>query len=206
MSPPLEFATLIAAYLLGAMPFSYWVGLGRGVDVRAAGSGNVGATNVMRTAGHAAGLLAFVLDVSKGAAAGALAHWLDPRGWLGPAAAACAVVGHMYPIWLRFRGGKGVATAFGAFIMLAPEAAILGLIAFVLTLTVTRYVSVASIVAAVVLALLTPVCGASHWTSVGVAVVATLVVLKHHANLGRLASGAEPRVRRWAIPRGGAGR
>src|SRR5688572_11405613 len=120
---------LIAAYLLGSIPFSYLVARWRGVDVRRAGSGNVGATNVMRTAGPAAGIAALVLDAAKGAGAAMLAqaaaarHAPDMSDVLPGGAAAAAVLGHVYPVWLGFRGGKGVSTGAGAFVPLAPLAA-----------------------------------------------------------------------------------
>jgi hypothetical protein len=115
---------LASAYLLGSLPFSFLVARFFGVkDVRAVGSGNVGATNVMRSAGKVAGILAFLLDAAKGALAVLLAQRLfGEASPLGPAAAAAAVAGHMYPVWLGFRGGKGVATGAGAFLPLAPLA------------------------------------------------------------------------------------
>src|SRR5512134_2415391 len=137
---------LVASYLLGSIPFSYLVARQRGVDVRRVGSGNVGATNVMRNVGKGAGLLAFVLDAAKGAAAALIAL----RSGLGPTlasmAAVAAIVGHMYPVWLRFQGGKGVATGAGAFLPLAPIATGVAVVAFGGTLAVTRYVSVGSMV------------------------------------------------------------
>jgi glycerol-3-phosphate acyltransferase PlsY len=142
---------LASAYLLGSLPFSFLVARFFGVkDVRAVGSGNVGATNVMRSAGKVAGILAFLLDAAKGALAVLLAQRLcGEASPLGPAAAAAAVAGHMYPVWLGFRGGKGVATGAGAFLPLAPLATAVGLSTFGLILAMTRYVSVASMSAAV---------------------------------------------------------
>ncbi|HET8647068.1 MAG TPA: glycerol-3-phosphate acyltransferase, partial [Vicinamibacteria bacterium] len=127
-------AVLLGAYLLGSVPFSYLVARRKGVDVRRVGSGNVGATNVMRNVSVAAGLFAFLLDAAKGAAAVVLARLVEPTGPLPALAGVLAVLGHMYPVWLRFRGGKGVATGAGAFLPLAPvaTAAALGMFALAL--------------------------------------------------------------------------
>ena len=131
---------LIGAYLIGSIPFSFLVARARGVDVRRVGSGNVGATNVMRSAGTAAGLVAFALDAAKGAGAAWLAKELtgdaspEMAGVLPAAAAALAVLGHVFPVWLGFRGGKGVATGAGAFVPLAPVAAAVAIGAFALVL------------------------------------------------------------------------
>ena len=148
----------LASYLIGSIPFSYLVARAFGVsDVRRVGSGNVGATNVLRTAGKPAGVLAFLLDAGKGALAA------EPRDRAAcpvitrfpPLAAVAAVVGHMYPVWLRFHGGKGVATGFGAFAPLAPLAAGSAVVAFAVVAAATRYVSLGSIAGAVALAALT---------------------------------------------------
>jgi glycerol-3-phosphate acyltransferase PlsY len=192
------FILFAGAYLLGSLPFSFLVARWFGVkDVRTVGSGNVGATNVMRSAGALAGALAFLLDASKGALAALAARaWLGPADPMVPVAGAVAVLGHMYPVWLGFRGGKGVATGAGAFLPLAPSAAAAGLVAFVLTLAATRYVSAASLVGAAVLAGGTFVAGApaaTCWTAVA---VAALVVAKHRENLKRLAAGTESRLGR----------
>jgi glycerol-3-phosphate acyltransferase PlsY len=194
---------VVAAYLIGSIPFSFVVARAFGVaDVRRVGSGNVGATNVLRSAGKAAGALAFVLDVAKGAAASGLALWLAPEPAAIPAFAALAgVLGHLYPVWLGFRGGKGVATGLGAFAPLAPGAALGAAALFLVALGVTRYVSVGSIVAAVGLAVLARVLGAPA-PVVGVAAfTAALVVVRHRSNLRRLWAGSERRA--GASPEGG---
>jgi hypothetical protein len=119
----MTFALVLAAsYLLGSIPFSYLVARLRGVDVRTVGSGNVGATNVMRNVGKTAGLAAFALDAAKGAAAAVIAQRVGLGVGLAALAAVAAIFGHMYPVWLGFRGGKGVATGAGAFLPLAPLA------------------------------------------------------------------------------------
>lgn len=186
--------TLVGGYLLGSIPFSYWVARRFGVsDVRKVGSGNVGATNVMRTAGRTAGLLAFGLDALKGATASVLALRLEPGGALPAWAAVGAVLGHMFPVWLGFRGGKGVATGAGAFLPLAPLAAAAGVAAFGLVLATFRYVSLASIAGAAVLAAAAWF-AASRPVAVAAAGLAALIAWKHRGNLERLARGTERRI------------
>lgn len=193
---------LAASYLLGSIPFSYLVARQRGVDVRRVGSGNVGATNVMRNVGKGAGLLAFVLDAAKGAAAALIAQRSGLGDALAALAAVAAILGHMYPVWLRFRGGKGVATGAGAFLPLAPLAVGGAFVAFALTLALTRYVSVGSMAAAVVLAVLAALTGAPRPVWIAAAVMAALILWKHRGNMERLASGTESRLGRPA-PAGG---
>jgi acyl phosphate:glycerol-3-phosphate acyltransferase len=185
---------LVASYLLGSIPFSFLVARLRGVDVRTVGSGNVGATNVMRSAGRAAGIAAFLLDAGKGAAAAWIARRLAPGHTLASLAAMAAIVGHMYPVWLRFRGGKGVATGAGAFLPLAPLATASGLAAFAVTAIATRYVSVGSMTGAVVLAASAAALGAPVPVWGAAAAMAALIVWKHRANLRRLADGTESRM------------
>jgi len=194
---PVSLLTLLGAYLLGSIPFSYLVARRWGIaDVRRVGSGNVGATNVMRSAGTAAGLVAFALDALKGAAASLAALALAPQGSLPALAAVGAVLGHMYPVWLGFKGGKGVATGAGAFLPLVPVAAAAALLAFALTLAATRYVSLASISGAVVLAVAAFLGGAPGSVARAAAGLAALIVWKHRSNLERLARGAESRLGR----------
>jgi len=184
-----------AAYLVGSIPFSFLVARAFGVaDVRRVGSGNVGATNVLRSAGRKAGGLALLLDAAKGAAASLLAMSLAPDQELTWAlAAVAAVLGHMYPVWLRFQGGKGVATGLGAFAPLSPTAALGATGLFVLVLVATRYVSLSSIVGAVTLALLTLVLGSQGPVVWAAAVAAGLVAVRHRSNLHRLWTGEERR-------------
>ena len=193
---PRFLALLGAAYLLGSIPFSFVVARWFGVeDVRRVGSGNVGATNVMRSAGKAAGALAFLLDAVKGAGAAFLAGLLEPpASVVPPLAAGAAVLGHMYPVWLRFQGGKGVATGAGAFVPLAPAATAGALVVFVLTAALTRYVSVGSIAAAAALAALAFALGSPPAVAWSATFVAALVIWKHRGNLRRLVEGTESRV------------
>jgi glycerol-3-phosphate acyltransferase PlsY len=185
---------LALSYLLGSIPFSYLVARRRGVDVRQVGSGNVGATNVMRSAGTAAGLVAFALDFLKGVAASALALRLSPEGPLPAMAAVTAVLGHMYPVWLRFKGGKGVATGAGAFLPLAAVPTVSGLAAFAAVLALTRYASIASITGGMTLAALAFLLGYPESVARAAAAAALLILWKHRANLRRLAQGTESRI------------
>jgi glycerol-3-phosphate acyltransferase PlsY len=191
---------LALAYLLGSVPFSFLVARAFGVrDVRRVGSGNVGATNVLRSAGRAAGVLAFLLDAGKGAAATLVAARLAPTSPALPAlAAVAAVVGHMYPVWLRFEGGKGAATGLGAFAPLAPWAALAAVAVFAVTAAATRYVSAGSIAGALALAALAPLLGCPRQVALAAAVTAGLVVWRHRSNLRRLLGGTE---RRAGAPR-----
>jgi len=186
---------LALAYLLGSIPCSFLVARFFGVpDVREVGSGNVGATNVMRSAGKVAGILAFALDASKGAIAALAAQRLASGPVLPPLAAAAAVLGHMFPVWLGFRGGKGVATGAGAFLPLAPLATAAAISAFVLTALATRYVSLGSVVGTLTLATAAFLTGAHPAVAWSATVIGALVVFKHRANLERIVRGTESRV------------
>src|SRR5690348_5365605 len=153
----------VAGYFLGSIPFGYLlVRAFRGADVRSTGSGNIGATNVARTS-PLLGLLTLVLDVLKGMAAVgiALALWPDTRT-IAFVAALAAVTGHIFPVWLRFRGGKGVATGLGSFVLLTPKAVLLAMAVFVIMLAAFRFVSLASVTAAVSLPLFTLILREGH--------------------------------------------
>lgn len=185
---------LAGAYLLGSLPFSFLVARHFGVaDVRRVGSGNVGATNVLRTAGKTAGLLAFLLDALKGALAAWLAEQWQPGGQVAPWAAVAAVLGHLFPVWLRFRGGKGVATGAGAFLPLLPGATLLALLVFATLLAAFRFVSLASLGGTLALALCAWRPGTPRPLALAVSCVAVLIFLKHRENLARLLAGQERR-------------
>lgn len=192
-----ELLALGAAYLLGSVPFAIvLVRLFRGVDVRTQGSGNAGATNVLRTAGKGLAVGTMVLDVGKGAAAVFLMQQVtfDAR-WLGGAAVA-AVLGHVFPVWFSFRGGKGVATAIGGFVMLAPWAVLAVVGVFLLVVAATRLVSLGSVTAACLLPLAMRLLGAPD-AEIAAAAAATLILLiSHRANIGRLLGGTERRLGR----------
>jgi glycerol-3-phosphate acyltransferase PlsY len=185
-----------AGYLIGSISFAVLlVRLRTGRDIRAEGSGNAGATNVLRSHGKALGLAVGVLDIAKGAAAVLLVRAVtaDPR--YAAAAGLAAVLGHVFPVFYGFRGGKGVATAVGAFSVLAPLATLVCLAVFVVVVAVTRYVSLGSVIAMV---LLPPVAGllfrAPRAVVAAAAASAVLIVIKHRENLRRLARGDE---RKW---------
>jgi len=193
-------SSLLAGYLFGSIPFGLILGklLGRR-DVRAAGSGNIGAANVTRVAGAAAGLLTLLLDAAKGAFPVWLAARIsgDQASWM-MAAALAAIVGHCFPIWLRFRGGKGVATAAGAFFVVCPMAAGAALLLYILVLLFWKYASLGSISAVAAMPLLVYVLWAPGHApppvvSFGTLLAAMLIVARHHANLRRLLRGEEPR-------------
>jgi acyl phosphate:glycerol-3-phosphate acyltransferase len=192
----LALQVIAVAYLIGSIPFSFLVARAFGVhDVREVGSGNVGATNVLRSAGKAAGALALLLDIGKGAGASALAGRLAPgEAGLPAAAAVAAVVGHMYPVWLRFHGGKGVATGLGAFAPLAPLAALGAVAIFGLTALSTRFVSLGSVAGGVTLAGIALALGGPHPVAIAAAVTAALVVFRHRSNLRRILEGTERRM------------
>jgi len=191
----LTVAMLGGAYLVGSIPFSYLIARRWGIaDVRTVGSGNVGATNVLRAAGRTAGALALVLDALKGAIASFVAMRLAPGSVLPPLVATLAILGHMYPVWLGFRGGKGVATGVGAFLPLAPAAGLGGLLAFVLVAGLSRYVSLGSVAGAAAVAGLTFVLGRPPLVSWCATAMAALIAWKHRANLRRIADRTERRL------------
>ncbi|HET7712858.1 MAG TPA: glycerol-3-phosphate 1-O-acyltransferase PlsY [Thermoanaerobaculia bacterium] len=214
MDSALPALVVVVAYLLGSIPFSFLVVKAvAGADIRQHGSRNVGATNVARMFGRAPGIVALLLDLAKGVAAVMLARWMVARpGWPiaadpggGPLqsrefwiaiAALTAVVGHMYPLWLRFHGGKGVATAAGAFLAMEVRVVAAALIVFVIVLIASRFVSLASIISAATIPLffrfLTP--NAPLWHVLISIVIAILVILKHHSNIARMARGKERRM------------
>ncbi len=189
--------TTLIAYLLGSVPFGYLiVRWQKGVDVRATGSGSIGATNVLRSLGLAGFVATFVLDVGKGTGAVLLAKRVtadDPR-WVGLAAVA-AILGHCFPVWLKFRGGKGVATGVGAFIALAPLEVGLVLVVFGVVLAIWRYVSLGSIVATAAFPVLVYFLRQPPLPIVlGAAGGAAVIIGLHHANIRRLLSGTESKL------------
>jgi glycerol-3-phosphate acyltransferase PlsY len=187
--------TLIAAYLIGSIPFALFLARRfASVDLRRVGSGNLGAANVLRVSGTSAGVMAMVLDATKGAASVLLAMRVE-GGTLAPALAACAaIVGHIYPVWLRFRGGKGVATACGAFAVLAPPAMASACGVFVAGVWATRYISVGSVLGAVSLAPFAYAMGSPTPVVAAAAGCALLIVFRHRTNLARVSRGTEPHV------------
>jgi len=189
-----DLLAVLAAYLMGSIPFAQLLSTRRGIDLRRVGSGNVGASNVLRTLGVRPAVLAMMLDAVKGTVAVLIAQRLT-NGVAAPVAAGLAsMIGHVYPVWLRFRGGKGVATAAGAFAVLTPVAAVVAVGAFLLTVALTRFISVGSMVAALTLAVWAIASDAPRIVEVGAAIGAALVLIGHRANLLRLVAGTERRV------------
>ena len=190
----------LAAYLLGSIPFGLILAkLFGSADVRKAGSGNIGATNVARVAGPLAGILTLLLDGAKGAAAVLLAERYSNGSamWMIIAGLA-ALIGHCFPAWLKFKGGKGVATAAGVYLALCPPAFLAGLILFLLVVGFWRYVSLGSISAAAAMPMLIYFLWAPHHApppviTFGALAIAMLIVFKHDANLQRLVEGTEPK-------------
>jgi glycerol-3-phosphate acyltransferase PlsY len=182
-------------YLLGSVPFAFVLSRRlRGIDIRRTGSGNVGAANVLRTAGVRAAMAVMALDACKGAGSVLLVQrWAT--GDAAPAAAGlAAVIGHIYPVWLHFRGGKGVATAAGVFSVLTPLALAPTLIVFVATVWLTRFISMGSIVATVMLGPLAYALHAPDAAVVAAGASAAVIVFRHRANLARVWAGTERRI------------
>ena len=199
-SPVAEMVLLLVSYLLGSMPFGLILArLFGSADVRKAGSGNIGATNVARVAGPAAGVLTLLLDAGKGwFAVWLTGHFMHGASGLLVAAGFFALLGHCFPPWLRFRGGKGVATAAGVFGALCPEALLAALILFGLVVWFWHYVSLGSLAAAAAIPLLVYFLWAPHFAppnivTVGSLAIAALVIFQHRGNIGRLTRGEEPK-------------
>jgi glycerol-3-phosphate acyltransferase PlsY len=185
---------LIVGYSIGSLPLGYLIALRlKGIDLRAVGSGNVGAANVYRTAGLALAILVVSVDVAKGAGSVLIAARLTPGAAGSAAAGVAAILGHVYPIWLRFRGGKGVATACGVFWILAPLATAIAAGVFVATVWATRYVSLGSLLATIALPPLAWITSAPATVIVAGIVAALLILERHRDNLVRLQNGIERR-------------
>ena len=188
---------ILLGYGLGSLPLGYLVAnRAKGIDLRRVGSGNVGAANVYRTAGLAAAVVVVLVDIAKGASSVFFAARFATSAADPVAAGIAAIIGHVYPVWLRFHGGKGVATACGVFWMLAPLATAISATAFVLVVWATRYVSLGSIVATAALPPLAWFTDKSVPVVVGAAVAAAVILQRHRANLARLQQGIERRLGR----------
>ena len=184
---------VVLAYLIGSIPFGYLIVrmIGRG-DVRQTGSGGTGATNVSRRAGKTAGIVTLILDALKGAIAVLIATRFS-QDWVIAAAAIAVLVGHIFPVWLSFRGGKGVATAAGMFLVLAPLALLCGGVVFLIVFLFTRYVSLGSITAAAIIPVVGWFTGLTSATLTSAVVGAALIIFAHRANIARLLNGTEPK-------------
>ena len=192
-----EALAILAAYLLGAVPFGLLIAKSRGVDIRQVGSKNIGATNVLRSVGKPWGILTFACDALKGYLPSAWFPTLagSAAGWLGMACALAAILGHNFPVYLRFKGGKGVATSAGAVLGLAPLAILIGLTLWTISFYAFRYVSLASIIGAITAVTTGWILYRANGLLLPIAltVLGLLVILRHHANIKRLLNGTESR-------------
>ena len=202
-------AVVLISYLLGSIPAGYLAGRIAGIDIRHAGSGNIGATNVTRVLGKRYGYPVFVVDFLKGLMAVSISIFIEkrvqpvlvPTEILGIVAAISCVVGHSFPVWLSFKGGKGVATSMGALFGLVPFVALIGVAVWVITFEMTRYVSVASMTAALAVPISILILMPLKQTGGAVLLyfsicLAALVIFRHRSNLSRLVRGTEPRFKR----------
>jgi glycerol-3-phosphate acyltransferase PlsY len=184
---------ILIGYAVGSVPFAFLLARRAGIDVRVAGSGNVGAANVLRTSGAHLGVAVMALDITKGIAAVLAAQ---AAGSLPSAAAAgaAAIVGHIYPVWLRFHGGKGVAVAAGVFSVLAPVATVAAAAVFLSTVWATRVISLGSVAATVTLPSIAWIAGAPPSVLIAALGTGALIVFRHRANIRRIVKGTEHRV------------
>lgn len=184
---------VLIGYFLGSIPFGYLAGRLRGIDIRTVGSKNVGATNVFRTLGKGSGIAVMALDIGKGVGAAVIGRWLTDDPWPLFAAAA-AVAGHVFPVWLKFRGGKGVATGAGVVIGLMPLPSLVLIGGWVAIVALTRYVSLASIAGALACTPLAALFGYGRSTLIFCAVISLAVLIRHRENASRLMRGEERRI------------
>jgi len=186
---------IVAAYLVGSVPFALLLSRRWGArDLRRIGSGNLGAANVLRASGVTAGVLVAMLDILKGAVSVMLAQRLGGDQAGSAAAGVAAIVGHVYPVWLRFRGGKGVATACGVFSILTPLAVPPALAIFIATVWATKYISLGSVIASVALPVIAYISAAPPSVVAAACGAAALIVLRHRTNLWRVRAGTERRL------------
>ena len=185
---------VLLGYAIGSVPFAFLLARRAGIDVRVTGSGNVGAANVLRTSGAALGVVVMALDISKGAATVFAAHAASGTIAAMASAGAAAVVGHIYPVWLRFHGGKGVAVAAGVFSVLAPLATLLALVVFVTAVWLTRLISFGSIAATLALPPIAWLSGAPPEVVVASSGSGALILFRHRSNIARLLARRERRI------------
>jgi len=186
---------ILVAYLIGSIPFALLMARRwSAADLRLVGSGNLGAANVMRLSGVTAGVLVALLDMTKGVASVWLAERFATNGAAPAAAGVAAIVGHIYPVWLRFRGGKGVATACGVFSVLTPLALPPALAIFLGTVWITKYISLGSVLASLALPPLAYATGSPAPTVASAGAAAALIIFRHRSNVARLRARTERRV------------
>jgi glycerol-3-phosphate acyltransferase PlsY len=201
---PAYILTALAAYLLGSIPTGFLVARARGIDIRSTGSGNIGATNAMRVLGKPAGIFVLLMDALKGYAA---CTWLaalmlefftvtpEQVGNMQITAGIFAVLGHNYPCWLKFKGGKGIATTAGVYLALAPWAVLIALVVFILAVLATKYVSVGSILAAIALPTAVWILQPQNlFLGIVTTALGVLAIYKHKSNIQRLMAGTENRL------------
>jgi glycerol-3-phosphate acyltransferase PlsY len=187
-------AWILLGYAVGSVPFAFLLAKRAGIDVRVAGSGNVGAANVMRTSGTPLGVTVMALDITKGAAPVLAAYAAAGTAPAMAAAGAAAVVGHIYPVWLRFHGGKGVAVAAGVFAVLAPLATVVATAVFFSTVWLTRLISLGSVAATITLPSIAWAVGAPTSVLLAAIGIAALILFRHRANIRRILHGTERRM------------
>jgi glycerol-3-phosphate acyltransferase PlsY len=185
---------IVLAYFIGSIPFALVLARCWGTDLRRVGSGNPGAANAMRASGVTAGVLIALLDIAKGAASVVIARTLATDGATPAAAGLAAIIGHVYPIWLRFRGGKGVATACGVFSILTPAAVPPALAVFVVAVWATKYISAGSVLATLSLPPIAYATGGPTAAVLAACASAALILFRHRGNLARLRAGTERRI------------
>jgi glycerol-3-phosphate acyltransferase PlsY len=191
-----ELFLVLTAYLLGSLPTALLVvRMMTGKDVRRTGSGNVGGTNALRAAGWKAGIAVTLVDIGKGALSVGLMKWYNPESVWMAATMLAVVMGHCYPVWLKFRGGKGVAAGFGAFLIIAPTSALAALVVWILVLAISRWVSLASMVASATFPVALKVIDEPDLiTLVSVSAAAVLIIIRHSSNIRNMLAGKEVRV------------
>ncbi|OGS22061.1 MAG: acyl-phosphate glycerol 3-phosphate acyltransferase [Elusimicrobia bacterium RIFOXYA2_FULL_39_19] len=186
----------VISYLLGSIPFAYiFARMIKGIDIRQHGSGNPGATNVFRTVGKTAGIIVFILDMLKGFMAVFIVNALFHNNYFNLISALSAIAGHTWTVWLSFKGGKGVATSAGVVIMLVPVSAVIGLSAFFICLFITRYVSISSMLASILVATSTWYFTDSLPLKIAITLLALLIIYRHKTNISRLINKQEPKIK-----------
>lgn len=192
-------SSVLLGYLIGAIPFGAIISRFHRIDIQKVGSGNIGATNVFRNLGPVAGITVFILDAAKGAVPIYLAQLLLPQAlsykyWIFVLVGAAAIMGHMYPVYLRFKGGKGGATGLGVLMGLMPDISLIALVAFLIVLFISRFVSVSTITAAVAVLVAIWLTSKPGEYLIVTIIIVIFIIYKHIPNIKRLLSGTEPKI------------